>query len=200
MRLRLRKGVGSSLLLLSILSLSPSPAAADDSAPRPQPPARNALGFNALAVAIGRYGGDFEYLAAPHNVLVLNVHGDYASHAWPAIEYDRPSPVWGFGGEVGWRWFTQEPGIRGFFFGPSLIAGYYNADYRGRRFDLPGVGLAADIGRQFDITPDVFLTYGFGLQYLWTARYPADIAPGVSFVMGAGVDPRLLVTVGGRLR
>ena len=185
------------------LSLTASLAAAGENppeAPTPATASRAAFGLNPLALAIGRLSGDFEYLAAPHNVLVVNLHADYASHDLPALEYDRIAPVWGFGGELGWRWFPANSGMHGVFFGLSFLADYYNADYRGRRIDLPGAGVAGDFGWQYDVGAHVFVAFGFGLQYLWTLRYPADIAPGVSFVMGAGVDPRLLFTVGGRFR
>jgi hypothetical protein len=183
-------------LLLVALFAAPRDARADDSHPTEPPAPRWALGFNPLALVIGRYGADLEHPLWPHLVLLLNGHVDYASHDWPAMEYDRRSPVWGFGGEAGWRWFTGERSMQGFFLGASLVCGWYSFEYYGRRHGLPGAGLAADMGGQVDLGGPWFLTSGVGLQYLWTHSYPADIAPGVSWIMGAGVNPRLLVTVG----
>ena len=170
------------------------------SASSQEEPAAWAVGFNPLAIAIGRYGGDLQRLMAPGQALVVNVHVDYASHDWPAMQYDRNAPVWGLGGEVGWRWYPSSPGMRGLFLGATLIGGWYSVDYYSQRLGLPGVGLAADIGGQADVGGAVFVTVGGGLQYLWTTSYPKDLAPGVSQVIGAGVDPRLLFTIGTRIR
>jgi hypothetical protein len=184
------------LLFVAVLAATRG-ARADDGGDKPQPPSpRWAVGFNPLALAIGRFSADLERLVAPHAVLVVNVHGDFASHDLPALEYDRPSPVWGFGGEAGWRWVAAEQAMHGFFLCASLVYGWYNVEYNGQRLGLPGAGLAVDMGAQWELGHQVFLAVGGGLQYLWTKSYPADIAPGVSFVMGAGFDPRLLLTLG----
>jgi hypothetical protein len=166
---------------------------------RDEPSARWAVGFNPLAVAIGRYGGDLQYLVSPAFALLVNAHGDFASNVLPSIEYDRREPVWGFGGEAGFRWFSAQQWMHSFFLGASVIGGWYSVDYYGHRIGLPGVGLAGDMGGQLAMGSRVFLAFGGGLQYLWTARYPGDIAPGVSFVMGAGVNQRLLLTIGAQL-
>jgi hypothetical protein len=163
------------------------------------PAARWAVGFNPLAVALGRYSADLQYLLSPAFALLLNAHGDFTSSVLPSVEYDRQAPVWGFGGEAGFRWFSAHRWMNSFFLGASLIGGWYSVDYYGHRIGLPGVGPAADMGGQLALGSRAFLAFGGGLQYLWTARYPSDIAPGVSFVMGAGVNQRLLLTIGALL-
>jgi hypothetical protein len=168
----------------------------DGTSRTPSPPPRWAVGFNPLAIAIGRHSVDVERLVVPGFAILVNVHGDFASHDLPAIEYDRVSPLWGFGGEAGFRWFTAERGMRGFFVGATLVGGWYSVEYYGRRIGLPGVGVALDMGGQFPLGRSLFLAFGGGMQHLWTSRYPADIAPGVSFVMGAGFDTRILLTFG----
>jgi hypothetical protein len=185
-------------LLAALLVVARNTSAEDQERPAPSP-ARWAVGFNPLAVVIGRYGGDLQRLFAPGHALVVNAHVDYASHDWQAMEYDRYSPVWGFGGEAGWRFYPSSRGMRGLFLGPSLVGGWYSVDYYGHRIGLPGVGLAADVGGQADLGGTFFLTVGGGLQYLWTAKYPKDIAPGLSWIIGAGVNPRLLLTIGTRV-
>jgi hypothetical protein len=188
--------------LLIALLLGARSAGADDEAPPAASPPRWAVGFNPLAVVLGRYGGDLQRLVAPGHALIVNAHFDYASHDWQAMEYGRRSPMWGLGGEAGWRWYPSSHGkfgMRGLFLGPSLVGGWYSVDYYGHRIGLPGVGLAADIGGQADLGETFFLAVGAGLQYLWTASYPTDIAPGLSWVIGAGVNPRLLLTFGTRV-
>jgi hypothetical protein len=190
------------LLLAVALSTSAAAARAQEGdeavaiASRPQ----WAIGFNPLAIAIGRYSFDVQHLLAPHHALVVNVHGDYASRDWQAMQYDRRDPFWGFGGEVGWRWFPTRAWMRGFFLGASLLGGYYNYGYYGARLPLPGFGIAGDMGGMAELGGGMFLVLGAGLQNLWTHSYPKDIAPGLSQVVGEGIDPRVLVTIGALLK
>lgn len=187
-------------MLFAALLATTREARAQDRDPIPPPSPRWAVGFNPLAMAIGRYGGDLQHLVSPGLALLVNVHGDLVSHDWPAMQYGGASPVWGFGGEVGCRWFTARRRMQGFFFGASLVGGWYSVEYYGRRFGLPGVGPAVDMGGQVELGSGLFVAFGGGMQYLLTTRYPADIASGVSWVMGAGINPRLLLTFGALLR
>ena len=79
------------LLAVAFLTAPRGLQADDSDRSKPLSP-RWALGFNPLAVAIGRYGFDVQRLLGPHNALLVNVHGDYASRDWPAIEYGRHCP------------------------------------------------------------------------------------------------------------
>jgi hypothetical protein len=164
--------------------------------PAEEPAPRWSVGFNPLAMAIGRYGLDVERLVADHLAVVVNAHGDYASRDWQAMQYDRVTPFWGFGGELGVRDFLGDKPLRGVFLGASIVGGRYVVDVRGSPLALAGVGAAADVGAQRELGGGFFLTLGAGVQYLWTTRYPNDIAPGTKWVVGDGADPRVLVTFG----
>jgi len=167
----------------------------DDQPPvdHPAAPPRWSIGVNPLAMAIGRFGGDGEYLAMRHLALVGNVHGDFAASRAIAVDYG--ATMVGFGGEAGVRFYAT-PDLFGFFFGVSAVAGWYDVGYYGARFALPDAGFAVDLGGKLRLGGEIFMMIGGGLQDLWTTRYPKDIASGVSFVLGAGVAPRLLMTIG----
>jgi hypothetical protein len=100
------------LLLAALLVGARSATAQDEAQPAPSPP-RWAVGFNPLAMVIGRYGGDLQRLVAPGHALIVSAHVDYASHDWQAMDYDRRSPMWGLGGEAGWRWYPSSHGTHG---------------------------------------------------------------------------------------
>ncbi len=173
-------------------------ANANDLPPAPPPPAvppaRWSVGVNPLAIGIGRYSVDGEWLARPHWALVANLHGDYASQA---VVADYGAPMYGFGGELGARLYAT-PDLFGFFFGVSAISGWYNVEYYGERLALPDVGFAVDMGGKLRLGKGgMFMALGFGVQNLWTTtRYPKDIGQAASFVLGAGAAPRLLLTIG----
>jgi hypothetical protein len=198
----LRDSAAACTVSLVLLTVQGQAGAADDDdtppvRPKTVSPARWSVGLNPLALGIGRYGGDGEYLAHPYIALVANVHGDYASQA-PVVNYG--SPIYGFGGEAGVRFYAT-PDLFGFFFGVSAIAGWYDVQYYGEHLALPDVGFAIDVGGKVRLGDGgMFLALGAGVQDLWTTRYPKDIGSGISFVLGAGVDPRVLLTIGTVIR
>jgi hypothetical protein len=61
----------------------------------------------------------------------------------------------------------------GFFFGPSLVAGYYSVNYYGYAFPLPDVGFAFDLGGKLHVGDRGFIALGAGFQYTNTPRYEA---------------------------
>jgi hypothetical protein len=168
--------------------------------PAPSPPAAWAIGVSPLALIVGRYGGDALRMVAPGEAIVLSLHFDYASRDFGPLDWASSAPVWGFGGEIGWRTFPASRRMQGVFLQASVLGEWDSLDYYGRRFGLYGGGLAGDLGLQAELGDHAFLSAGVGLQHLWTRRYPADVAHGVSWVMGAGFDPRVLLTIGARFR
>ena len=175
----------------------PAPETAPEAAPEPapappSPPRRWSLGVNPLAFLLGRFGGDAEYLLAKYVVLVGNLHVDASA----VFTSTSTNPYWGFGGEAGIRLYPTSHTLYGFFFGPSLVAGWYSINYYGQPFALPDVGFAFDSGGTVRAGKSGFVTLGVGLQHLSTRPYPLDIASIVSFVIGSGWAPRLLLTIG----
>ena len=92
--------------------------------------------------------------------------------------------------------FYAGSSLYGVFIGPSVIAGWYSVNYYGSALALPDVGYAVDFGGKARLGDRGFLTFGFGAQNLITRPYPSDIAGIVSFVIGSGWAPRLLMTIG----
>jgi hypothetical protein len=148
---------------------------------------------NPLAFLLGRFGGDVEFLAARHFALVGNLHVDTSA----VITSTSNNPYWGFGGEAGVRVYPGAGTLYGLFLGPSLIAGWYTINYYGYGFQLPDIGFAFDVGGKARLGEHGFLTVGAGMQHLSTRPYPLDIDGIVSFVIGSGWAPRLLLTIGG---
>ncbi len=98
------------------------------------------------------------------------------------------------------RFYPGEGSLFGFFLGPSLVAGYYSVNYYGYSFPLPDAGFAFDLGGKLHVGDRGFIALGAGVQYTNTPRYPNDFDSIVSFVIGSGVVPRLLLTAGSTFR
>jgi hypothetical protein len=151
---------------------------------------------NPLAFLLGRFGGDVEYLAWKNIALVGNLHADASA----VVTSTSNNSYVGFGGEAGVRFYPASSSIFGFFFGPSLVAGWYSVNYYGYGVGVPDVGFALDAGAKARVGESMFISAGGGLQSLYTGHYPKDVANIVTFVLGPGWAPRLLFTVGATFR
>ena len=85
------------------------------------------LEINPLAATIGRYSIQGEYLPTPHHAVTVN---PFFAHAPVKVtingqEVDGGS-LNGFGGELGYRFYTGTKGPNGFFVGPSVILASYS--------------------------------------------------------------------------
>jgi hypothetical protein len=164
-----------------------------------------AIEINPLAAAIGRYSIQGEYLPAVHHAITLN---PFFAHAPVKVtvngqEIDGGS-LTGFGGELGYRFYTGTKGPNGFFIGPSVIFASYSqsapsgANSTTKSDSFTSIGGAVDLGGQAVIGPGIVLGGGFGLQYTSTSK---DIATenlnlASAVIAGGGVRPRFLVHAG----
>ncbi len=160
-----------------------------------------ALEGNPLAMAIGRYSLDLEYLPAAHHAAHLTAIGYYA----------LPGPTdtfQGFGAEVGYRWYASSHGPEGFFIGGSFLVGGYEYAHTTPNLsavDTPystqfvSLGGAVDAGFQWVVLGDFAFGLGAG------AGYTVDTAPPKfgpvhpawqKLVYGPGASPRVLMSVG----
>lgn len=103
----------------------------------------------------------------------------------------------GFGGEIGYRYYTGVRGPRGFFVGPSFIFGAMSAKAQdGNVTDYLDLGIAVDVGYEAIVADSVVLSLGAGVQYttpdksIPNQQYPADI------YANSKVSPRVLASVG----
>ena len=184
-------------------SAAPAAAAekpqADDDGPELK---RISLELNPLGFAIGRYGIQGEYMLARHHAVTLN---PFYAHAPVTVtvggkDVDAGS-LNGFGGELGYRFYTGDKGANGFFVGPSvLFASYSQSGGVGTASSdsFTSVGGALDVGGQFIIGPGVVVGFGGGLQYTKTSQDidTANLNLASAIIAGGGIRPRVLLAVG----
>jgi hypothetical protein len=160
-----------------------------------------ALQGNPLGFAIGRYSADLEYLPEPHHALHLTPFGYYAL---PGVS-DRLS---GFGGELGYRWYSGSHGPHGFFLGASFIAGeleYVHSASLPEPLDVSDdtqyveLGGAIDGGFQMIVLGNFAVGVGAGAQYVVNTVEPHfEFAshPRHDLLYGSGLRPRALLSIG----
>jgi hypothetical protein len=103
----------------------------------------------------------------------------------------------GFGGELGYRYYFDSGGPRGFFLGPSLLLAAITATAgNGSRTSYIDFGFAADAGYQALIADKLALGLGAGLQYTTPSKAIPDQQLPASIVANSAVRPRLLLSVG----
>lgn len=197
------------------------PASATAAAPATPPPTneggqpaaeeddhkRFLLALNPLAASIGRYSIQGEYMPAKHHALVLNPFFTHAPITMTVNgqEVDGGS-LTGFGGELGYKFYTGSKGPNGFYVGPSIIFANYSqsaaagsapAGSQGSD-SFMSYGGAIDIGGQAVIGPGIVVGGGFGLQY---TKNSEDISTdnlnlASAIIAGGGIRPRFLVSLG----
>jgi len=156
---------------------------------------------NPLDFIIGRYSLDLEYLPVPHHALHLT---SYYEYALPGTD----DQLTGFGGELGYRFYTGEHGPQGFFAGASFLVA--ELEYiHGNPVPIPHdqandtqfvqLGGAVDVGYQLVFQGSFAVGAGVGLQYTAdtvTPQFEYDSHPWHDLVYGAGLRPRALLQVG----
>jgi hypothetical protein len=161
-----------------------------------------AIEANPLAAAIGRYSLQVEWLPAAHHALVVNPHYDSVNSDTSITVNGQTTTLTqsfsGFGGEVGYRFYTGKTGPLGFFIGPSLLVAKYTSSAGDASTSFTSLGGAVDLGGQAVIGPGIVVGGGFGLQY---TKISQDVSTdGMSLaaavIAGGGVRPRALFTVG----
>jgi len=160
-----------------------------------------ALEGNPLAILVGRYSVDLEYLPFAHHALHVTPFGYYAL---PGVS----DQLTGFGGEVGYRWYSGNHGPEGFFAGASFVAGEleyrHNATVSGPLdasddTSFVELGGAIDAGYQILLLGNLAVGVGAGAQYVVETTRPHfefENHPWHDLVYGAGLRPRALLSVG----
>jgi hypothetical protein len=160
-----------------------------------------ALEGNPLAILVGRYSVDLEYLPFAHHALHVTPFGYYAL---PGVS----DQLTGFGGEVGYRWYSGTHGPEGFFAGASFVAGEleyrHNATVAGPLDSSDDttfveLGGAVDAGYQILLLGNLAVGVGAGAQYVVETTRPHfefENHPWHDLVYGAGLRPRALLSVG----
>ena len=159
---------------------------------------RIALELNPVGLAIGRYSIQGEYMLARHHALTLNPFFTSTSIKVNDTEIGSLS---GFGGELGYRFYTGNKGANGFFVGPSVLFASYKSEAIGNANSsqsFTAMGGAVDLGGQFIIGPGIVLGVGGGLQYTSNSEEisTTNLNLASAVIAGGGVRPRLLFAVG----
>jgi hypothetical protein len=172
----------------------------------PAPPRRYlALELNPLAgFALHRWGGNIIVAPLEHHAIIVNPFHAY-ERTYPINLYDDNGnplklPVqrfYGWGGELGYRYYTGQGGLRGLFVGPSLFADWTTVFAQdGSQTSYVYYGVAADVGYQILISDRVSLSLGAGLQY---GRPSKDIPRQgfqAKYYANLILLPRLLISLG----
>jgi hypothetical protein len=215
----------STLFPFSLLSFATQSALADDetsgdtpppaAAPGPPPGAvlvpiaqaepepvfkQFAVIANPLGVTIGRYSIQGEWLPALHHALTVN---PFYNHTPIKVtdssgEHDLGS-LSGFGGELGYKYYSGRKGPNGFFVSPSFLFASYSSTQSGRADNsFTSFGGAIDIGGQGVIGDGFVIGGGFGLQWTKTSEeIPTnDLNIASAVIAGGGTRPRFLFTLG----
>jgi hypothetical protein len=155
---------------------------------------------NPLGVVIGRYSADLEYLPAPHHALHLTPVGYFAL---PGVA----DQYFGYGAEIGYRWYSGVDGPTGFFLGGSVLVGSFTYVHTAQP-GLPGdvsddttfaqVGGAIDAGYQLVFLGNFAVGAGVGLSYTVDTASPTFEVGNHDddLLYGAGLRPRLLLSIG----
>jgi hypothetical protein len=203
----------SAVFSFGLLAFTAGEARADDAHPAPAPPAaaaekpqadddspdlkRISLELNPLGLAVGRYSIQGEYMLARHHAVTLNPFFTSTSIKVNDVEVGS---LTGFGGELGYRFYTGSKGANGFFAGPSVLFASYSSSAvgGGSSQSFTALGGAVDIGGQFIIGPGVVLGFGGGLQYTKNSEElnTANLNLASAVIAGGGVRPRALLAVG----
>ncbi len=190
----------------SALAQGPAVATAPPATEAPPAPAQGVqkqwgIAANPLSTIVGRYGIDVTYMIAQHQGIVLNpfyqhVSADVTSSSG-GVTTTSSSTFSGFGGELGYRYFTGDKAMNGFYIGPSFIFGSYaQKNSEGEKTAFTSIGGAIDLGGQYVSDSGFMIGGGFGLQYTKTSTQFDDLPFGAKVLAGGGVRPRFLFTIG----
>lgn len=166
----------------------------ESSLPVPAPPFRHfTIELTPLNLVMRRYGGQVELIPVAHHAVQLA--GYYFD--WTTGTDSHNNHFRGVGGEIGYRYYFGEAGPRGFFLGPSFLAGNFDGIPKvGATVHFQNYGGAFDIGYQSLVLDRIVIGLGIGLQYtVPTADIPHQELP-ASTVANAGLRPRLLLALG----
>jgi hypothetical protein len=172
----------------------------------PAPPRRYlALEINPLAgLALHRWGGNIVVAPLEHHAIIVNPFHAYA-RTYPINLYDdNGNPIKlpvqelnGWGGELGYRYYTGQGGLRGVFFGPSFFADWMTVQAQdGSKTKYVYYGVAADVGYQTLISNDISLAFGAGLQYGQPSKDLPRQGFQAKYYANPILLPRLLISLG----
>jgi hypothetical protein len=199
--------MSASVLLFTAHGSSPELARADppppvDVAVKVEPPPQRvvALEWNPLDLLSERISVSLEIVPVSHHALVLTPY--YFDSSTAAFQTEAlveiPSQRFrGFGGEIGYRYYTGLAGPRGLFVGPSLILAWVQATAGdGSQTSLSDYGIAVDVGYEALVADNWVIALGVGADYTFTSKsLPEQQWPANTYA-NSGFHPRPLASLG----
>jgi hypothetical protein len=175
--------------------------------PEPAPPRRVlTVEWSPLTLFIAKVSVDVVVAPTDHHALVLvpfyasTTTAPLATSGMDASGNTIQLPAQnfkGFGGEIGYRYYVERGGPRGFFLGPSLLLGSMTATAAdGTRTPFWNYGLAADGGYEALVVDRIAISVGAGVQYTATSKSIPNQQLPASLYANGGLGPRLLLAVG----
>ena len=103
----------------------------------------------------------------------------------------------GYGTELGYRYYMGRGGLRGAFFGPSLIISAFTVTAEnGDKKSYLDYGVAGDFGYQALVLDRLSLSIGAGLQYTTTSKSIPEQMLWAKVFANTALLPRALISVG----
>jgi hypothetical protein len=176
----------------------------------PKPvPKQIAFTANPLNFIIGRYGFNFEYQPVLHHGLILTPHYDSVNADVTGVcsgtngtlsTCTYKDSFSGFGGELGYRFYTGDKGFNGFFVSPQFLLAAYKSHGEGligtaQDVSFTSLGWALDFGGQAQIGSFI-IGGGGGFQYTKISKDFTDLPFAAAVVAGGGWRPRVLLNIG----
>jgi Protein of unknown function (DUF3575) len=149
--------------------------------------------WNPLTLFVVRAELSVEAMLTDHHVIQLT--GFYGS---TTTNTDSDNNVFrGWGGELGYRWYSGTGGPRGLYVAPSFLLAHYTAiPMTGAEVPYWNLGGALDVGWQAILADRWVAGLGGGLQYtVPTHTFPAQELP-ASVYSTRGLRPRVLLGLG----
>ncbi len=200
------------LVLVGAAALSPSAAFAEQEpavdvklqeAPRPR--RFLAVELNPVAaLVIGKLSANVILVPLDHHALIVSPFYGFSNTAdiWVIDDNGNQTRLAqqkfrGFGAEIGYRYYSQEGGPRGFFIGPSAIVSSFTATAGdGTQTSYLDLGVAADVGYQMLVADNVSISLGAGAEYVFTTKTLPNQQFPARIYANNGVLPRALLSIG----
>ncbi len=205
---RRRALVAGAALLFVPATASAEPPGPVDVAIHDQPPPQRyvVVAWNPVpAFTIGKASFDVVITPFSHHALILSPF--YATTTTqPIVVQDAAgNPVarlpqqtfQGFGGEIGYRYYSGRGGPRGFFAGPSFLIGAFDAIAQDQsKTSYVSFGGALDVGFSTLIADRLALAFGAGAQYTVNDKSIPNQQFPASIYANGGLRPRVLLALG----
>jgi hypothetical protein len=167
----------------------------------PSPPRRTvAIEWDPVDLLIARIALNVEIAPADHHAIVLSPFYFYprtSSFTNNSGAFVESQTFDGFGGELGYRFYSGVGGLRGFYVGPSVFLLFPKATAgNGAHTSFTDYGAALDVGYQALVVDAWSIGLGAGVQYTWTSEsIPRQQMP-ATVVANRGVQPRIDFAIG----